>query len=532
MIDRLVVGDGPLVRTVVGSLADQPGTVRAVTVNDPLAASLREQGTSVSTDDPTAPSTYADAADIDIVVTLAETSARNLAIARAVREAFSDVYLIAYAGDDMADNESVGAGLDAIADKCIDPVGAVASSLLGRAGDAGRQSRTLWGVLGDIDRLAVLAHDNPDPDAIASGIALARLADAAGCGADVCYFGDITHQENRAFVNVLDLPMRNLDAASDIEGYDGLALVDHSQPGVNNQIPPETPVDVVIDHHPPRSPVDAQFVDLKSSAGATSTLLVPYLEQFGLLDDETIATALLFGIHVDTDGFTRGVSQQDFQAAGTLLPHAALGMIERIESPSIASRTLETIALAIQNRQVEGEILLTCVGRLSDRDALAQAADQLLMLEDISTTVVYGFDADTIYVSARGRGTQMDLGETLRDAFDRIGSAGGHVDMAGAQIRLGVLDTDGEDDQSLANVVEEIVTNRFFEAVGPRVTDATDGAYGPRQTGECPESGTLDRSTLSGTEADDGTVLYTDRDDRASVAGSRDDPDSDGTDNE
>jgi len=525
MIDRLVVGDGPLVRTVVGSLADQPGTVRAVTANEGLADSLREQGISVSTNDPAAPSTYADFSDIDFVVTLAETSARNLAIARAVRDAFSDAYLVVYAGDDV-DGGSGPAGLDKLADKRIDPVGAVTASLLQRAGDGGRQSRTLWGVLGGIDRLAVLTHDNPDPDAIASGVALARLADAAGCSADVCYFGDINHQENRAFVNVLDLQVQNLDATSEIEACDGLALVDHSQPGVNNQLPEGTPVDIVIDHHPPRSPVDAQFVDLRSGAGATSTLLVEYLEQFGLLDEETVATALLFGIHIDTDGFTRGVSQQDFQAAGTLLPRADLGMIERIESPSIAPQTLETIANAIRNRRVEGEILLSCVGRLSDRDALAQAADQLLMLEDVTTTVVYGYDGETIYVSSRARGTQIDLGETLRDAFDQIGSAGGHVDMAGAQITLGVLDAVDEDDESLRRIVEEVIANRFLEAVGPRVTDTPEGVYDPERTHEYLEPGTESDAALSGrTDEDEGTVLYTDReDDRPSVTGTSDDP--------
>jgi nanoRNase/pAp phosphatase (c-di-AMP/oligoRNAs hydrolase) len=520
MIDRLVLGDGPLVPTVVGSLSDQPGTVRVVTDDEDLADSLREQGISVSTKDPAAASTYAEFSAVDIAVTLAKTPARNRAIARTVREALPDVYLVAYTGDG---EEHSGDALDALADKRIDPVDAVASSILQRVDDSSRQSRDLWDVLAGIDRLAVLTHDNPDPDAIASGVALARLADAAGCETEVCYFGEINHQENRAFVNVLDLEMRNLDESDELEAYDGLALVDHSQPGVNNQLPDGTPVDVVIDHHPPRSPIDASFVDLRSSAGATSTLLVAYLEQFGLLEDERIATALLFGIHVDTDGFSRGSSPQDFQAASALLSRADIGMIERIEAPSIAAQTLETIAIAIQNRHVEGEILLSCVGRLSDRDALAQAADQLLMLEDVSTTVVYGFDTDTIYVSARGRGTGMDLGETLREAFDQVGSAGGHVDMAGAQIRLGVLEAVDEDDESVAQVVEEVVANRFLEAVGPRVTDAVEGVYGPGQTQEYLESGAVSDSEPSErADSEERTVLYTDRDDRSSVTGSGD----------
>ncbi|MFC6725669.1 bifunctional oligoribonuclease/PAP phosphatase NrnA, partial [Halobium palmae] len=62
--------------------------------------------------------------------------------------------------------------------------------------------------------------------------------------------------------------------------------------------------------------------------------------------------------------------------------------------------------------------------------------------------------------------TDLDLGETLRDAFDAIGSAGGHADMAGAQIPLGILaDVEEGSSASLATVVEEIVSERYFETL-------------------------------------------------------------------
>jgi len=476
MIDRLVLGSGPLVSTVVGSVAEQPGTVRVVTDDDSAAERLREDGISVIAGDPSESSTLEQIDDPDIIVTLAETQAENSAAARAARRVFPNAYLLAYVGDDAADR---GSPVEKIVDKVIHPGRATASYLMDRVGDAGRQTRQLWRLLRELDSVAVLTHDNPDPDAIASGVALARLAEVAGCDATVCYFGNINHQENRAFVNVLSLDLRNVEHHEELEEFDGLALVDHSRPGVNDQLPAETPVDIVIDHHPPRMPVDARFVDLRSDVGATSTLLVDYLDQFGLVDERNVATAILFGIHVDTAGFSREVSERDFSAAATLLPYADLGSIERIESPSISPGTLETLAFAIQNRQIESGILLSCVGQLSDRDALAQAADRLLMLEDVTVTVVYGFSDGMIYVSARSRGAKINLGETLREAFDRIGSAGGHVDMAGAQITLGVLEAVEDRDESLQEIVESVVRNRFLEAVDTAETSAGETAYPP-----------------------------------------------------
>jgi nanoRNase/pAp phosphatase (c-di-AMP/oligoRNAs hydrolase) len=74
----------------------------------------------------------------------------------------------------------------------------------------------------------------------------------------------------------------------------------------------------------------------------------------------------------------------------------------------------------------------------------------------------------TIYASARARGTDVDLGEVLREAFGQIGSAGGHADMAGAQITLGVLDSIEDRDESLHEVVRAVVDDRFLDALQAR----------------------------------------------------------------
>ena len=197
-----------------------------------------------------------------------------------------------------------------------------------------------------------------------------------------------------------------------------------------------------------------------------------------------MATGLLFGIHTDTKEFTREAVKADFEAAAALLPAANLGILERIESPSISPETFETIAGAVRNRQQEDDVLLSCVGRLSDRDALAQAADRLLTMDGVSTTVVYGTREGSIYLSARSQGRGIDLGEVLRDAFGRIGSAGGHADMAGAQITLGVLEAVEEREESLREIVEAVVTDRFLEALDSRTDRTVAGIYASNRSAD------------------------------------------------
>jgi nanoRNase/pAp phosphatase (c-di-AMP/oligoRNAs hydrolase) len=91
--------------------------------------------------------------------------------------------------------------------------------------------------------------------------------------------------------------------------------------------------------------------------------------------------------------------------------------------------------------------------------------------------MVYGVLDGTIYVSARARGADIDLGEVLRDAFGQIGSAGGHADMAGAQITLGVLESVDERDESLREIVSSVVNDRFLDAVESRSHRLLGGVY-------------------------------------------------------
>ncbi|MFB6166033.1 MAG: DHH family phosphoesterase [Haloarculaceae archaeon] len=481
MDTRLVLGCGSIGHAIVESIADRPGRLLVLDDSARRVERLREEGISARRADVTATeSLRAEADDVISVVVADDAPDANVAAARAAAASFPDAVLIAYAGAGP-DADQLAALAD-VADEVIDPGGATAADLLDRVGDDSLQVRQLRRAFWAIDEpLAIVTHDNPDPDAIASAIALQRIAAAFGVDAEVCYYGQITHQENRAFINLLDFQLTRLDSDTDLSEYGGFALVDHSRPGVNDQLPEETPIDVVVDHHPPRAPVDARFVDLRSNVGATSTLLVQYLQRLGIEIEEDVATGLLFGIRVDTKDFSREVATDDFEAAAAIVPAADVATLERIESPSVSGDTFETIAAAIANRRQRGSVLTSFVGALGERDALAQAADRLLDLEGVNATVVYGILEGVIYVSGRARGTDLDLGETLREAFDQIGSAGGHADMAGAQIEVEntTLDVDGE---------------------FPTEADADDGR--PADAGAAPTAGAGDSTAEDGEAAD------------------------------
>jgi len=466
MVRRLVLGCGRAGETVVGVVSTWGGDLRAVVPDETRIEGL-DGVADVTHGDPADPETYPDTADV--VLVLGEDADCNLTVARRAREAFPDALLVACGG--WQETAAATATLDelaAVADRVVDTRRIVTDHLLGSVtGDRAERVYRLLDVLRTIEgRLAVVMHDNPDPDAIASALALAHIAGRVDIDADLCYFGEISHQENRALVNLLELDLRNVATAAEIEEYAGIALVDHSRPGVNDGLDPDTEIDVVIDHHPPRGPVEARFLDLRSDVGATSTLLAKHLERLGLTPPRGVATALLYGIRIDTRNFTREAAHSDFEAAAFLLPHVDESVLDRVEEPSMSPDVLATLASAIRGRQVRGEVLTSGVGRIRDRDALAQAADKLLDMEGISIVVVHGVIDETVYVSARARGTDVDLGEVLRDALGSIGSAGGHADMAGAQLPLGILGAVEEaSTESLASIVDDVIAGRLFEVL-------------------------------------------------------------------
>jgi nanoRNase/pAp phosphatase (c-di-AMP/oligoRNAs hydrolase) len=217
----------------------------------------------------------------------------------------------------------------------------------------------------------------------------------------IFYEGNIGHQENRTFVNLLDIKMEHLTAEA-MQQCTFLALVDCSGPGANNDIPPQTKINIIIDHHKDgkHSATQSTFVDIRPGVGATASILTQYLQELDVPVDKRVATALLYGIRTDTKEFKRNVTPQDLNYAGFLLPLTDADLLDKIMSPSMSQETLDVIGKAIQERKIQSGYLFSNVGYVMNRDALPQAADILITLEGVNTVLVYGITDNAIVISA------------------------------------------------------------------------------------------------------------------------------------
>ena len=326
------------------------------------------------------------------------------------------------------------------------------------------QPQQLHELLAEGSEINIVCHNNPDPDCLASALALGRIAAAAGIDEQqILYSGDISHQQNRAFVNLLDIDLQPFDSATvqNRQPDSLLAFVDHSIPGENNTVPPDTNVDIVIDHHPAED-IDARFIDHREEAGAAATILTEHVRILDIDIDTDLATALLFAIRSDTLEFLRGATPEEYDAAGHLHEYADQEMIRRLSSPSVSGGTIDAISTAIDNRKINGAVLISHVGRTTERDALPQAVDYLVRLEGVETAIVFGLVDDAIQISARSPDARVNAGKILNEAFEDVGSGGGHHDAAGGEIPLGIFADYTSDDAQLLDIVEQIITTRLF----------------------------------------------------------------------
>ncbi|WP_277543455.1 DHH family phosphoesterase [Haloarcula laminariae] len=325
----------------------------------------------------------------------------------------------------------------------------------------------LWDLLDDSETLTVVCHDNPDPDCLASAVGLGTIAAAAGIDErHILYSGEISHQQNRALVNLLDIELEpfRIDMVRNRPPDGLLALVDHSIAGENNRIPSDTDIDIVIDHHPVED-ISARFVDSQETVGATATILTEYVRALPMEPSPRVATALLFAIRRETLDFLRGVTSREYEAAAYLHEYCEMGLVRQLSNPAVSSATVDTISHAIENRRVTGSVLISQVGRTSERDALPQAADYLMNLEGIETAIVFGLVENTIQISARSTDSRVHMGAVLHDAFDDVGSAGGHREMAGGTVGLGIFSGYTTDDKQLMGIVDQVISARLRKAL-------------------------------------------------------------------
>jgi nanoRNase/pAp phosphatase (c-di-AMP/oligoRNAs hydrolase) len=285
--------------------------------------------------------------------------------------------------------------------------------------------------------ILILPHNDPDPDAIASAVALrCLLAEKAGIEGQIAYKGIIGRAENQALVRYLDHPLQRL-TGSDLRRGWPIALVD-TQPGAgNNALPAHVLPTLVFDHHPWReATAAAAFADVRTGAGSTSTLLVEYLQAAGIEPAPPLATALFYGIKTDTMGLVRGASPADLAAYFYLQPRIDVEALVDIERAQVPADYFIRLDAALHAAHVYDSLIISYVGPMRRPDLAAEMADLLLRLQGVRWAICMGVYKGKLILAIRSQSRRVGAGQLVQAIVGDEGTAGGHGTMAGGQVPL------------------------------------------------------------------------------------------------
>jgi len=292
--------------------------------------------------------------------------------------------------------------------------------------------RGLQALFQDQDKVLLLIQQDPDPDAIASALAMRTLLGRNRLSAPIASFGRVTRPENRAMLQLLDLEVLQIQP-SEAEGYDRIVLLD-VHPSRFRDFP--FPVQVIVDHHPETGPWECPYKDIRPEYGATSTILTEYLQAADVKISQKLATALLYGIKTDTLWLGREAGESDLRAFSSLYSLASHRLISRMDRPQLPRKDLKVLSRAFGEAHIEGDVLFVHLENLSREDVVPYIADFCLQVEGVEWAVASGVYRKNLVISARNYGTSRSAGEVLRAAFSAYGSAGGHRSMAKAVMAL------------------------------------------------------------------------------------------------
>ena len=315
-------------------------------------------------------------------------------------------------------------------------------------------------------RILIVVHDNPDPDSLASAMALRHLfAVRLNREAVIAFSGMIGRSENLAMAKLLQIPLTPFPLI-ELKMFQVICLLDSQPETGNNSLPAGARVDIVIDHHPMRQASAAcRWVDIRPGYGTTATILYEYLKVQGVSMGTKLATALFYAIKSETQDLGREARRPDRDAYLFLFPLTNKTLLNSITRPRLPREYFVALHSALEHATIYGSVLVAALKSIQFPELVAELADLLLRLEGMETVLTMGYYSTEMILSIRTSSEDINAGELIRKLVVGIGSAGGHGMMAGGKID----NVDGSD--AAIEALERLLTDRLLSELAVPACD-------------------------------------------------------------
>ena len=283
----------------------------------------------------------------------------------------------------------------------------------------------------------VLVCITADPDSLACSMAIKRLLRYRVKHITIAHTNEISRLNNLEMIERLRIPLERLNSVK-LSDYSKKIIID-SQP---DHLPDFDKIefDAIIDHHPITNEWDATYVDIRPDYGAVSSMMVEYLRAANMKPSVALATALFYGIKVDTHDFEKEARLADAISFRYLFDIANRNLVRKFELTDLRRSELKYFSTALNELQYSKRKFYSHIGRVRSPDVLVIIADFLNHVSDIDWVLVSGIHNDKLVVIFRCDGYRKSAGKLASKVFGHLGPAGGHKGAARAEIPLKALE--------------------------------------------------------------------------------------------
>ena len=303
----------------------------------------------------------------------------------------------------------------------------------------------------------IQTHNFPDPDAIASAFGLQKLLLYLGVPSTLCYAGRIDKLSAAKMLDAFGIELYPYDQIKGKMREEDYIICVDSQKHAGNITDFVGEEVACIDHHPVFVDTPYLYSDIRT-AGACASIIADYCVKLRYVPDSDTATALLYGIKMDTLQFTRGVTPLDIEMFLYLYPYCEQEKLTHLERNNMEFTDLKAYGAAIENIELYGKTGISFIPFSCPDALIAIIADFILSLEEVEIAVVYARREDGIKLSVRSETQEVHAGCLIRTALEGFGDGGGHAEMSGGLIPK-------ENLYLLGRFPEQKVNSLFIEAL-------------------------------------------------------------------
>lgn len=306
----------------------------------------------------------------------------------------------------------------------------------------------------------IQTHNFPDADAVGSAFGVKQLLAHFGIPATICYAGTVGRKATAKMFETFGIeavPYEDLQDQLREEDY--IICVDSQKDGGNitDFIGSEI---ACIDHHPISSEAEYLYSDIVIT-GACASLVSSYYYELGLAPDMDTATALLYGLKMDTGNFTREVTPLDIHMFAFLFPLADHQRITSLENSSIQLEDLKAYGNAFENIRVFHSTAFARISFDCPDGLISAVSEFVLALEEVETAIVYSVRPEGWKFSIRTERPDVHAGALAHAALADVGNGGGHASMAGGFVSH-------EKMEEMEKLSGASISERFLKVLGEK----------------------------------------------------------------